>query len=407
VFPKINMATLNLILDKRRARKDGTYPLVFRLRIGKNFSDIRTEFKLRPKEFDIKSSSIIDDLKTNELLLDLKKHYLQRLRSYMVQNVGKEDVKEARKFLVNKMPDEVTIIEFWEEQIEELKTARRQGGARVYQTTLSVLSQETNLNRPFGQFHYKDLIQLEKKLYQRGLSNNGMSVYMRSFRAICNKAINFDLVDYSWYPFRKYKFKRDKTTPRVLNQEELRRFFRLNLSSDHPFYHSWLLGKLIFMLRGINITDLLLLSSDNLQNGRIIYKRAKTGKVYSVKITDEMKTILEKFEANETIVGLITNKNLQNKQKLVNILIQRRKVINSHLKKIGKLIETNEAITTYVFRYSYANIAKQLGYSKDLIAEALGHEYGNSITGIYLEHFDLSIVDEMNQNIISTVNGPS
>jgi integrase len=53
-------------------------------------------------------------------------------------------------------------------------------------------------------------------------------------------------------------------------------------------------------------------------------------------------------------------------------------------------------ITTYVFRYTYANIAKQLGYSKDLIAEALGHEYGNKITGIYLEHFDQSIIDEMN-----------
>ena len=44
------MATLNLILDKRRARKDGTYPLVFRIRIGKKFSDIRTEFKLLPEE---------------------------------------------------------------------------------------------------------------------------------------------------------------------------------------------------------------------------------------------------------------------------------------------------------------------------------------------------------------------
>ena len=58
---------------------------------------------------------------------------------------------------------------------------------------------------------------------------------------------------------------------------------------------------------------------------------------------------------------------------------------------------------SYVFRYSYANVAKQLGYSKDLIAEALGHEYGNSVTGIYLEQFDNDIVDKMNQNLISEV----
>ncbi len=56
-----------------------------------------------------------------------------------------------------------------------------------------------------------------------------------------------------------------------------------------------------------------------------------------------------------------------------------------------------------VFRYSYANVAKQLGYSKDMIAEALGHEYGNSVTGIYLEQFDLYKVDEMNYNLIGKV----
>ena len=398
------MATLNLILDKRRARKDGTYPLVFRIRIGKKFSDIRTEFKLKPEEFDDKTSSIVNDLQANELLLDLKKHYLQRLRSYMVNSVGKEDLKEARKYLVNKLPDEITIIEFWEEQIEELKTAGRQGGARVYQTALSVLSQETNLNKPFSQFHYKDLIQLEKKLYQRGLSNNGIGVYMRSFRAICNKAMNYDLADYSWYPFRKYKFKKDKTTPRVLTKEELQRYFNLNLNSDHLLYKSWLIGKLIFMLRGINITDLLLLSSDNIQNGRIIYNRSKTGKVYSIQLTDEMRSIVNEFASGKTLLGLLSNEDLKDKERLVNILIQRRKVINNHLKKISQMVETNETITTYVFRYSYANIAKKLGYSKDLIAEALGHEYGNSVTGIYLEQFDLSLVDEMNQDIILTIS---
>jgi predicted HD phosphohydrolase len=56
-----------------------------------------------------------------------------------------------------------------------------------------------------------------------------------------------------------------------------------------------------------------------------------------------------------------------------------------------------------VFTYSYANIAKQLGYSKDLIAEALGHEYGNSVTGIYLEQFDNDIVDKMNQELIKYI----
>jgi integrase len=83
--------------------------------------------------------------------------------------------------------------------------------------------------------------------------------------------------------------------------------------------------------------------------------------------------------------------------------MQKRKLINTHLKKIGKLINVEESISTYVFRYSYANVSKKMGYSKDLIAEALGHEYGNSVTGIYLEQFDLDIIDDMNEEVINVV----
>jgi integrase len=46
---------------------------------------------------------------------------------------------------------------------------------------------------------------------------------------------------------------------------------------------------------------------------------------------------------------------------------------------------------------------KQLGYSKDLIAEALGHSYGNTVTGIYLEQFDNELLDDMNQRVVNTV----
>jgi integrase len=159
------------------------------------------------------------------------------------------------------------------------------------------------------------------------------------------------------------------------------------------------------MLRGINIKDLLLLSSDNIKSGRIIYKRAKTSKIYSVKVTGEIAEVFKQFISNKTLLGILSNTDLLDKEKLVDIHDQKRKVINSHLSKIGKILEVNEVISTYVFRYSFANISKQLGYSKDLIAEALGHEYGNSVTGIYLEQFDNDLIDEMNQKVIDEVSG--
>jgi integrase len=74
--------------------------------------------------------------------------------------------------------------------------------------------------------------------------------------------------------------------------------------------------------------------------------------------------------------------------------------------KIGNMIGCKTKLTGYVFRYSWANIAKSLGYSKDMIAEALGHQYGSKVTGIYLESYDKELIDDMNHVIHLTVTMP-
>ena len=57
----------------------------------------------------------------------------------------------------------------------------------------------------------------------------------------------------------------------------------------------------------------------------------------------------------------------------------------------SKELELDTIVTTYSSRYTFANIAKQLGYSNELISEALGHSYGNRTTGIYLGAFDTKV----------------
>ena len=398
------MATLSLVLDKRRAKQDGTFPIVFRIGVGKKSSYIKTGIYILENQFDTSSNLVKNADNLNKQLYQLDILYRQRFYKYILENPDNENIVDLKNYLINKLPEEHTIKEFWEEHIVTLNNSGRNGGARVYKMSLSVISKNTNLDIPFNKYTYKDLVQLEKVLYQNGVSTNGIGVYFRSFRAICNKAINMDIVGYEWYPFRKYKIKKEKTTPRVLSIVEMRNYFNHAIEPKHLFYKSWLIGKLIFMLRGINLKDLLLLTNKNIKGDRIIYKRAKTGKIYSVKITDEVKQILTEFKTNETLLGILSNADLLDKEKLVTIYIQKRKVINSHLSKIGAQLNVNEDISTYVFRYTYANIAKQIGYSKDIIAEALGHEYGNSVTNIYLELFDLQIVDMMNEKIIDEVN---
>ena len=396
------MATLKLALDTRRAKKDGTFPLVFKISVNGSTAQIQTRISIPESQFDFENNLVLNSPSLNEQLLKLDVTYRARLNQYILNNQGHEKLDAAKNFVLNKRPDEVTIEEFWMQTIEEMKNAGRYGGVKPYEQSLKAIAKEININVPFKNISYKDVLTLENKLLNRGMSVNGMSVYFRAFRAICNKAINLDIVGYEWYPFRKFKIKKEKTSPRVLSLAELKAYFDLNIPYDHPRFISWNIGKLIFMLRGINLRDLLMLTPQNIKGGRIIYKRSKTKKLYSIKITPEIQSTLDHFSGRETLLGLMSTDQLLSSKRIEHFQ-QKLKIINKHLRNISKELGTEEKISTYVFRYSYANIAKQLGYSKDLIAEALGHEYGNSVTGIYLEQFDLGLIDNMNEVIIKAL----
>ncbi len=179
---------------------------------------------------------------------------------------------------------------------------------------------------------------------------------------------------------------------------------QLEVARDNPFLYSSLrIRQLIFLLRGINLKDLLLIKPGDVKGDRLIYKRSKTGKMYSIQLLPEASAILQEFEANNTLLGIFSKDQMADPKRFVYIFGQKRKLINKHLKHLGELAEAKEPITTYVFRYTYSNIAKQLGFSKDIIAEALGHEYGNSVTGIYLELFDNEVLDALHEQVCRRV----
>jgi len=151
--------------------------------------------------------------------------------------------------------------------------------------------------------------------------------------------------------------------------------------------------------------DLIVLKKSNIQGNRIVYRRRKTGKIYSVRITNLAKSLLDEYQDNYSDYLLpqfgldgVEESKLRYK---VNLGI---KSVNKYLKQIGEQLDLSIDLTTYVARYSWANIAKSKGYSKDLIAEALGHSYGNQVTGIYLEGYGNNIIDDANRAIQTELN---
>lgn len=98
----------------------------------------------------------------------------------------------------------------------------------------------------------------------------------------------------------------------------------------------------------------------------------------------------------------IINRKTDSVSERLRLIKDRNKLANKYLSRIAELIKA-EHITTYTARHSWATICKKLGISNELIAECMGHEFGNKTTAIYLDSFDQVVLDEVNCKVARSI----
>ena len=143
------------------------------------------------------------------------------------------------------------------------------------------------------------------------------------------------------------------------------------------------------MLCGINIVDLCGLSS--VVNGRVEYARAKTHRLYSIKVEPEAAELIEKYKGTRLLLNYADN--------CTDYRFFYRH-LNAALHDIAADLGL-PTISTYWGRHSWATIAASLDIPKETIAAALGHG-GNSVTDIYID-FDQAKVDAANRRVLDWV----
>jgi integrase/recombinase XerD len=145
------------------------------------------------------------------------------------------------------------------------------------------------------------------------------------------------------------------------------------------------------------------LTRNNIIDGRIEYKRRKTHKNYSIKLLPEAEILFQQFEVvgSKYLLPILPNEAIEDDLKTKKIIRQCIKTTNKYLKRLALEVGLGSSVTTYTSRHSFGTIAKRLGYSNELIAESLGHEYGNKITNIYLDTFDTEVLDSIHKHVIS------
>ncbi|MFT3904006.1 MAG: site-specific integrase [Niabella sp.] len=398
--------TYKLFLDQRYKKKDNTYPLKIRITINRKTKEIPVDIFIEKKYWDDKSQKLkhslpnyqLIQLKVSKKISDLQERIL------LTENLGNETSIESIAETIKPRQSASNFLSFAREQIKLLIEENRIGNSIAYQCAVTKLENYiTKKDLKFEDIDYSFLENFNAYMVGQGMRTNAISCYLRTIRAIYNKAMKQDVVETRFYPFLKYKIKSEKTINRALTLNELKSIVDIDIAGIGNMTFHRQLFLLSFCLIGINFADLLTLTEENLINNRIVFHRKKTKKVYSIKVLPKIMELITSLQQTQSPTGYLlpfidkTKTPLQQK-KDIGLVIHAN---NDNMKKIAEMAGVKKPISTYYARYSWANIAKSVGYSKDLIAEALGHEYGNKVTGIYLEHFDKELIDEMNNNIVN------
>lgn len=401
------MVQVKIVLDTRRKKADGTYSVIFRITNIKKVYTITSGIAITEDLWDISNNEVSKAHPNFQSLnTSLSKKYYQIQRSILkLEEEGTFSYDEL-KLLISDKPKliaDTSFKAFSQKLIDDMMEVKRTGNAIIYQTAVNrFLGYCKNPKIKFSQINYSLIDGFIQNLTLAGLKQNSIGNYLRSLRAIYNKAIKAKIVDRSCYPFYDISIKTEKTQKRAVLKKDITVLEKLNIDVGSKEWHARNYFLLCFYLIGMSFTDLAYLTKNNLNDGRIAYRRRKTHKLYSIKLFKKAEEILERYNNGNRkyLLPVLNNEVVEDTLISKKLIAQWIKTTNKYLRRIVNSHTKGLKLTTYVARHTWATTAKKLGYSNELIAEALGHENGNRVTNIYLDSFDQEVVDAMHEKVI-------
>lgn len=234
------------------------------------------------------------------------------------------------------------------------------------------------------------------------VSKNTLGSYMRVFRALWNKAVDEELIDYDirHNPFRKVYTGVAKTKKRAVSQEVIamvKDFNLRNVPRGAGLEFSRDLFMFSFYTRGMSFIDMALLKKSDILNGEIGYIRSKTKQPLSIGIEQEILNIIKRWEPKSGPVFLfpiITGEKWDAKQ-----YDREFRKYWEHLNRLSELMGIVPSLTSHCARHSWASLAKRKGIPVSIIKQALGHD-SESTTEIYLNELENGLINEANKKVI-------
>ena len=412
------MATIKLELFKGKKLKDGTHPIMIRITHMRQNKYVNTGFSAYPDEWDSKAMTFTNKYKKNHRLtepqFDISKTELaEKLNDATTYKL--ELQKKKKQLNVDELTAKIKNIQkridfyaFTQTIIDENKKAGKLGNAEIYKSVLSIVKSfnEDKKEFPLTDITYKWLKKFESWHYSKGKSTNSLSVYLRTIQAVFNRAISEGLISRDLYPFGqgKYQIFNSPTIKRAISKDAIKKIRDKEFPENSSLWHAKNYFLFSFYARGMNWVDMANLKLKNMVNGRIEYIRIKTmrksGKSFSIKITDQIKNILDWYctgkNPDDFVFPIIQRKN--NPELKRYDIKNGLKNFNKYLRKIAETCKIQGNLTSYVARHSWGTVAKKMGVDIAVISDGYGHS-DMSVTQTYLDSIENEEIDKANEII--------
>lgn len=400
--------TTKLLLNTTRKKNDGTYPIILRVTYYRKTLKIPLGHCVQESDWDDKKQQVKNTSKVSSSIVRLN-NILKNEQALIYDKVAEVDIsgslkdltpKELKLILYPPEKSESNIYDYIDSLIEEKLQSQKKSSALAYRGVKRKLQDLYGERlKSFDQVNYSLLKKVESEHLGKGGSYGGLGVYMRTFRAICNRAIKDKILSADLYPFKEYKIKTGDTQRRALSEKDFESF-RNAVFKNAPLCFAQDLFMASFFMRGMNFIDIAYLTKENIEGDfeRIRYQRNKTGKFFSIKISDPLRQLLNKYASKkERFLFPILDFGVPESGYYERIRNSRMRV-NKSLKEIAKNLSL-QPFTIYAARHTYATMGKRKGVPTAVIQESLGHQT-ETITQTYLNSFDNSVIDDYDELIM-------
>lgn len=327
-----------------------------------------------------------------------------KVEAYLLDNAGADFARMKRELTAvvsgEAQEEKVTCLADYIERFADTKG--RKGTAELYRLTARKV-REYDGRAVFGSVDKAWLDGFDGFMGEASVNYKG--IMLRNIRTVFNWAIDNELT--SNYPFRRYRIKSEKVAINNISVEQLREIRDREVEEWQMIYRD--LFMLTFYLCGINPVDLLHLKASDVRNGRIRYKRAKTGRLYDIPIPKPAEEIISRYRGKEWLLcpldGYSDYKDFCHHWNDALKKIGRKEVVPDKVGRLRKVVwhPIVEGMTVYTARYTFASIGAELEIPRETIALCLGHSWAD-VTSHYIA-YDTKRIDDAVARIVAYVEG--